>query len=282
MPEHSADFIERGYNNRAAFPDHPQWFARWAAESEAVRRRLGGHLDLRYGSSPRQTLDVFAAAKPRAALLFIHGGYWRALDKALHSFVAGPLVDRGVSVAVMNYDLCPAVSVPHIVEECRDAVVWLAGHGAAYGMPLDRLVVAGHSAGGHLVAMLFATDWHRYGLSPDLIVGGAAISGVFDLEPLVQVSFNTDLRLDATTARAMSPVHMMPKSAAPLLLAAGAQETSEFIRQTQILWDGWPTNRPPKVAGPMLIPERNHFSVLSELEDPESDLFRGIATLIPG
>ena len=281
MTEHSADVIERGYNNRSAFPDHPQWFARWAAESELVRRRLGGHLDLRYGSSPRQTLDVFAAAQPRAALLFIHGGYWRALDKALHSFVAGPLVDRGVSVAVMNYDLCPAVSVPHIVEECRDAVVWLARHGAAHGMPVDQLVVAGHSAGGHLVAMLFATDWDRYGISPDLIVGGAAISGVFDLEPLVQVSFNTDLRLDAPAARAMSPIHMMPKSAAPLLLAAGAQETSEFIRQTQMLWNGWPANRPPKAAGPMLIPERNHFSVLSELEDPESELSRGIATLIP-
>ena len=140
---------------------------------------------------------MFAAARPRAALLFIHGGYWRALDKSLHSFVAGPLVDRGVSVAVMNYDLCPAVGVPHIVEECREAVAWLGRHGANYGMPVERLVVAGHSAGGHLVAMLFATDWDRYGISPDLVVGGVAISGVFDLEPLVQVSFNTDLRLDA-------------------------------------------------------------------------------------
>ena len=280
MPGDSADFIERGYNNRAAFPDHPQWFARWAAASEAVRQRLDAHLDLRYGDSPRQTLDVFAAARPRAALLFIHGGYWRALDKSLHSFVAGPLVDRGVSVAVMNYDLCPAVGVPHIVEECREAVAWLGRHGTNYGMPVDRLVVAGHSAGGHLVAMLFATDWDRYGISPNL-VGGAAISGVFDLEPLVQVSFNTDLRLDAATARGISPIHMVSGSAAPLLLAVGAQETGEFRRQTHMLWDAWPANRPPGAAGPMIIPDRHHFSVLSDLEDPKSELSQGIAALLP-
>jgi arylformamidase len=282
MPGDSADFIERGYNNRAAVPDHPQWFARWAAASEAVRQRLDAHLDLRYGDSPRQTLDVFAAARPRAALLFIHGGYWRALDKSLHSFVAGPLVDRGVSVAVMNYDLCPAVGVPHIVEECREAVAWLGRHGANYGMPLERLVVAGHSAGGHLVAMLFATDWDRYGISPDLVVGGVAMSGVFDLEPLVWVSFNTDLRLDVPTARAVSPIHMVSWSAAPLLLAVGAQETGEFRRQTQMLWDGWPANRPPGAAGPMIIRDRHHFSILSDLEDPKSELSQSIAALLPG
>ena len=282
MSTATADFIERGYNNRAAVPDHPQWFARWAAESEVVRKRVDARLDLRYGSSPRQTLDVFAAAQPRGALLFIHGGYWRALDKSHHSFVAGPLVERGVSVAVMNYDLCPVVGIPQIVEECRQAVAWLARHGAEHGMPAERIVVAGHSAGGHLVAMLFATDWTQYGVAPGILAAGAAISGVFDLEPLVQVSFNSDLRLDTKTARAMSPINMSPKSTAPLLLAAGAMETSEFIRQTRLLWDGWPANRPPGASAPLLIPDRHHFSVLSELGDPASDLSRQIVGLIPG
>ncbi len=282
MSTATADFIERGYNNRAAVPDHPQWFARWAAESEVVRKRVDARLDLRYGSSPRQTLDIFAAAQPRGALLFIHGGYWRALDKSQHSFVAGPLVDRGVSVAVMNYDLCPSVGIPQIVEECRQAVAWLARHGGEHGMPTERMVVAGHSAGGHLVAMLFATDWSRYGVVPDILAGGAAISGVFDLEPLVQVSFNSDLRLDPAMARATSPINLSSKSTAPLLLAAGATETSEFIRQTRLLWDGWPINRPPGALGPLLIPDQHHFSVLSELGDPASDLFQHVVALIPG
>src|SRR5437899_3432945 len=165
----SAEIVECGYNLRAAFPDHPQWFERWAAESEAVRQRYDARLDLRYGAAPRQALDIFAAAQPRGSLLFIHGGYWRALDKSQHSFVAGPLIRRGVSVAVMNYDLCPAVGIPDIVEQCRQAVVWLARHGADYGMPMESLVVAGHSAGGHLVAMLFATDWARYGLTQHVL-----------------------------------------------------------------------------------------------------------------
>ena len=135
MSAASAEFIERGYNNRAACPDHPQWFERWAAASAAVRARTDARLDLRYGSGPRQTLDIFSAKRPTGSLLFIHGGYWRSLDKSAHSFVAGPLVDRGVSVAVMNYDLCPAVSIPDIAMQCREAVAWLARHGSEHGLP---------------------------------------------------------------------------------------------------------------------------------------------------
>jgi len=281
MPQLSPELIERGYNNRAACPDYPQWFERWAAESEALRKRADARIDLRYGNAPRQTLDIFAAAQPRGALLFIHGGYWRTLDKSWHSFVAGPLLDRGVSVAVMNYDLCPKVGIPDIVEECREAVAWLARHGGEHGMPSRRLVVAGHSAGGHLTAMLLATDWTRYGIAPQTIAAGASISGVFDLEPLVQVSFNSDLRLDTATARAMSPIHLSPARAVPLLLAVGARETSEFIRQTRLLWDAWPGCRPAGTSRPLLIPNTHHFSVLCDLGNPASDLSRGIEALIP-
>ena len=111
-----ADVVEREYNLRAAFPDHPQWFARWAADSAAARERLEANLNLRYGSAPGQTVDLFPSAGGRGTLLFIHGGYWRALDKRDHSFVAPPLVARGIGVAVINYDLCPQVSIAHIVD----------------------------------------------------------------------------------------------------------------------------------------------------------------------
>jgi arylformamidase len=268
----SADFVEREYNLRQAFPDHPQWFARWSAESAAARSRLDSRLDIRYGSGPKQTLDLFPAQSPRGVLLFIHGGYWRALDKDDHSFIAPAFVDRGVGVVVINYDLCPDVSIAHIVEECRQAVAWLWREGRSQGVPVERLFIAGHSAGGHLVAMLYATDWRRYGVPVDAIRGGLSISGVFDLEPLIQVSFNADLKLDSGKARAMSPIHCTAEVRAPLLLAVGSGETSEFSRQSWLLWERWPECRPATAHSPLFIADRHHYSVMSELSDRESEL----------
>jgi arylformamidase len=268
----SADFVEREYNLRQAFPDHPQWFARWSAESAAARSRLDSRLDVRYGSGPKQTLDLFPAESPRGVLLFIHGGYWRALDKDDHSFVAPAFVDQGVGVVVINYDLCPNVSIARIVEECRQAVAWLWREGRSQGVPVERLFIAGHSAGGHLVAMLYATDWRRYGVPVDAIRGGLSISGVFDLEPLIQVSFNADLKLDNGKARAMSPIHCTAEVRAPLLLAVGSGETSEFSRQSWLLWERWPECRPATAHSPLFIADRHHYSVMSELGDRKSEL----------
>ena len=268
----SAEFVEREYNLRNAFPDHPQWFARWSAESAAARSRLDSRLGIRYGSGPKQTLDLFPAKAPRGALLFIHGGYWRALDKDDHSFVAPAFVDEGVGVVVINYDLCPNVSIAHILEECRQAVAWLWREGGSLGVPVDRLFIAGHSAGGHLVAMLYTTDWPRYGVPVDAIRGGLSISGVFDLEPLIQVSFNADLKLDSGKARAMSPIHCTAEVRAPLLLAVGSGETSEFSRQSWLLWERWPECRPATAHSPLFIADRHHYSVMSELGDRKSEL----------
>jgi len=267
----SAAFVEREYNNRAAFPDHPQWFARWATDSARSRDRLDARLDLRYGPGPRQTLDLFPAPEARGALLFIHGGYWRALDKSDHSFIADPWVERGIGVAVMNYDLCPAVGIPRIVEEVREAVTWLGANGARHGVPTERLLLAGHSAGGHLVASLLAGPERTPAQS---VCGAVSISGVFDLEPLLLSTMNVDLRLDAATTRAMSPMHHAPRLATPLLLAVGADETREFIRQTASMWEAWPHNRPAGMAGPLIVAQRHHFSVVSDFALPESALFR--------
>jgi arylformamidase len=268
------EFVEREYNLRAAFPDHPQWFARWATDSAAARGRLEASLDIRYGSGPKQTIDLFPSANARGALLFIHGGYWRALDKADHSFVAPPLVASDIGVAVLNYDLCPDVGIARIVDECREAVSWLRREGARFGLATQRLVVSGHSAGAHLAAMLVATDWRARGLPVDAIAGAVAISGVFDLEPLVEVSFNSDLKLDAGRAYLVSPIHLQPRAPVPVLIAAGAEETSEFTRQSWLLWERWPECHPPGWRGPLFVPERHHFSVLTDLADPKSELVR--------
>jgi arylformamidase len=269
-----AEFVEREYNLRAAFPDHPQWLARWAVDSAAARARLESRLDVRYGTGAKQTLDLFLAGRARGTLLFIHGGYWRALDKSDHSFVAPPLVAADVAVAALNYDLCPQVDIARIVDECREAVAWLVREGPRHGVPARPLVVAGHSAGGHLAAMLVATDWRARGLRADTIAGAVALSGVFDLEPLVQASFNVDLKLDAGHAYLASPIHLQPRVSTQVLIAAGADETSEFIRQSWLLGERWPECHPPGRRGPLLIPGRHHFSVASDLGDPASELVR--------
>src|SRR2546423_8112114 len=157
-PVYTPEFVERGYNNRAAVPEHPLFIARYTELSRAAVKALSPQLDLRYGPGPKETLDLFVPrGNARGTFVFIHGGYWRAFDKADFSFVATPLVAAGVAVAVMNYDLCPAVTIAEIVDESRRAMVWLARRGAQYGVSADRIIVGGHSAGRHLVAMLFST-----------------------------------------------------------------------------------------------------------------------------
>jgi arylformamidase len=272
--------VERGYNNRAAVPDHPRWLAYYLEASAKARAALSPKVDLRYGPGPKETLDLFVPTGPsRGTFVFWHGGYWRAFDKSDFSFVAAPFVARGHAVAVVNYDLCPHVSIATIVEQGRRALAWIVREGRAHGADPERLVAGGHSAGGHIVAMLYATDWAAMGLSHDPIAGGISVSGVHDLAPMVMFSYNADLRLDEKEAARLSPVNLAPRSSAPLALAVGADETSEFIRQTRILWDAWPQNRPRDVHAPMLIRARNHFDVVADFADAGSELTRATLAL---
>ena len=275
----TADFVERGYNNRAAVADHPHWLAQYPELSAGTRARHRHLLDLRYGPGPLQTVDLFLPERmPGGTFVFIHGGYWRALDKADFHFVAGPLLEQGIAVAVANYDLCPAVSIAKIVDQCRQLMVWIARQGPRHGVPADNVVVGGHSAGGHLAAMMLATDWEALGLTRDPFVGGVTLSGVHDLKPLVLSSMNSDLRLTNAEAARISPVNHVSLSPAPMLVAVGGAETSEFIRQAQLLWDAWPENAQP-AAGPLIVAGRHHFNVVIDHADPESDLTRATLAL---
>jgi arylformamidase len=180
---------------------------------------------------------------------------------------------------VLNYDLCPECTVATIVEECQRAVVWLKSEGVAHGAADAPLVIGGHSAGGHLTAMLFATDWRSYGFTRAPFAGGISISGVHDLTPIIHFSGNSDIRLDHATAERLSPVFLPVQTNAPLVLAVGANESSEFVRQTRILFDAWPLNRPAGMTAPLLIPDTHHFSVVLELADPGSTLTEAVLAL---
>ena len=273
-PVLTPEFCERGYNNRAAVPDHPEYFRRYAEDSAKARAATQCVLDLRYGGRPKETLDLFPAGGRRGLLIFIHGGYWRAFDKSDYSYIAPPFVAAGIDVAVINYDLCPAVDIGIIIEESRNALAWLANEGAQYGVASDRIVTSGHSAGGHLAAMLHASDWRVLGVDPEVIKGGVSISGVFDLEPLIHTEMNPVLRLDLDNVAAWSPARRQPSLSAPLLLAVGAIETSEFLRQSQLQWDMWPQVRPAGSAGPLLLEGCHHFSAVDCLADAQHPLHR--------
>jgi arylformamidase len=273
-------FLSREYNNRELVPEHPQFLARWAEASARARSTMTCYLDRPYGEQPGETVDIFPARKgDGTCLMFIHGGYWRALDKRDFSFLAPAWVDAGVSLALVNYDLCPGVAMEEIVRQMLRASRWLWSYAEQYGMDQDRLYVGGHSAGGHLTAMLMCAQWPSFdrALPKDLWKGGLAVSGLYDLRPLVQVDWlNGDLRLDEAAALKLSPAFMPPATRAPLMTCVGGDESSEFLRQNELLGRRWRS----VLAGDIAMPGKHHFSVIDGLGDGKSALFAGARRLM--
>jgi arylformamidase len=268
--------LDREYNNRAKVADCAHWLARYPRQSAQTRAELPARLDVAYGSHPGERLDLFLPPEPRRAPIhvFIHGGYWHLLDKSDFSFVAQGLRPAGAVVAVINYALVPTVDMDELVRQCRASIAWLHRHAASFGGDPDRISVSGHSAGGHLVAMLMATDWPAFGAPAEVVKTGCGISGLYDLEPIRLSYLNEVLQLTPTVARRNSPVHLVPPRQAPLLLAVGGLEGPEYDRQTEALAAEWRTRGVPCDVG--RLAGHHHFSVVAELENPKSELSRAI------
>jgi arylformamidase len=274
----TVDF-EAEYNNRARVPEHPEIFARWEREAAAYRaealREGRSELGLAYGATPRQHIDLFQPAGGRsdALALFIHGGYWRSLDPSQFSHLARSLNGRGVTVAVAGYDLCPQVQMADIIAEMRQACLYLWRR---FGR---KIMVYGHSAGGHLAACLLATDWPA--LAPDmprdLVPAACAISGLFDLTPLVGLAINHDLRLTEAQARDASPLFWPAPSGRVLETWCGALESQEFRRQNRIIAETW--GKAGVATAAMEIPDANHFTVLDPLAEPDGAWVGRLAAL---
>lgn len=276
--------LDAQLNLRARLPEHVEYFARWARDSAAARARLGGRLDLAYGPSPGQALDLFPAAGPGPAplLAFIHGGYWQSLDKGDFSYLAPPFVAAGVAFASLNYDLAPGVRVAEIVAQVRRGIAWLARHGAGHGIDPARIAVAGHSAGGHLAALALATDWAAVdpALPADPVKGACAVSGIYELAPL-RLSYQQEvLKLSPGEVEGLSPVRCIPARAGPLVCAVGGAETPEFLRQQDEFVAAW------RAAGlearVVDLPGRHHFSAVDALGEPDHPLFAAACALARG
>jgi arylformamidase len=270
-----AAWFDLQYDNRRRVPGFALHFARWREASARARDRLRCELDIPFLPDAAVGLDVFPAALPNApVLVFIHGGYWRSLDKSDFSFVAEPFVVAGAMVVVPNYSLCPAVAIDTIAIQMAHALAWVHRNAARFGGDASRCVVAGHSAGGHLAAMLLACDGKRLGrnLPSHLVRRAVSISGLYDLAPIAATpSLQVDLRITPDVILRASPALYPAPTGARLASVVGALESEEFLRHNRLIQERWGEQVVPVCDE---LPGRDHFTVLDELVDGQSTLHR--------
>jgi len=275
--------LDKQLNLRARWPEHPEIFARWAENSRKVRESAEKYKELAYGTDDSETLELFlpgAGEGPAPCLVFIHGGYWQSLDKSDFSYLAPAFLEAGIAYASLNYGLAPDFRVVSMVEQIRQAIVWLFRNGPAQGIDPDRLVVAGHSAGGHLAAMALITDWASLDadLPRNLLKAGVSVSGVYELEPVRLSYHNQILRLRAEEISGLSPRSLTPEASPPLTCAVGSEETDEFLRQQEEFMANWRAAGLPGEG--LVMPGLTHFTAIDALGQPEHPLFQRVSKII--
>ena len=295
--DYDAEALAREYNNRAKVPDFQNIVQDWQQRSDsavqAAQNSRQAQLDLRYGQAPRQRLDLFLppahapqttpppaapSALPTTSSIplhvFIHGGYWQAMEKEAFNFLARGFTEAGIAFANLEYTLCPQCNLFDIIEEMRSALAFLYRGGPELGFDPDRIQISGHSAGGHLTAMLAATDWPAYNaaLPSDLVKSALLISGIFDLEPLRHIPIGDKLALRAQDVPPLNPIGMPVHSDTKIIIALGALEGREFHRQAEQLAASY---RAQGLSSRIVSAStRNHFTILEDLADPSGILFR--------
>ena len=271
--------IELQFNPRAAARNVDERVAAYATASAATRERLDCVLDVRYGPGEKETLDIIAADAPNAPVhLFIHGGYWRAMDKSDYTFIADVFQPAGATTVIVNYDLCPTVTLDTIVAQTMRSIAWTWRNIAAHGGDPNRLYVSGNSAGGHLTAMALAHDWTDEGLPSDVIKGAIPVTGVFDCEPVPDITVNEQVRLDRESARRLSPLRNPPRRALPVLVAVGGAEPRLWIRMSE---DYAALCRAHGLECEYLeLPGHDHFDASRAIGDPQSPLSRAMLRMM--
>lgn len=268
--------LDAQYNLNMIFPDAASWYEAFCErESEKVRSELDHRLDVPFGPTLAEHLDLYLVGDEAPVLIYVHGGFWCLRTSKEFGFVARGPASRRVATVVTNYALCPHVTIDEIVRQTRAAVAWVYRNAASFGGDPGRIHVAGHSAGGHLVAMLLATDWEgEYGLPQDIIKSATAISGLFDLAPFPYTFLQPQIQLGWDQVLRDSPILHIPDSAPHLLVAYGENETGEFQRQSEAFFEAW---RAKGLEGRRLVlPDKNHYDVIDGLLEADSPLCSAI------
>ena len=277
MTTRDAAALDKLYNNRLLVPECLEILQRWTQDSAAVRQAADCKLNVAYGQSEGEKLDIFPGtttdfSKAAPVLIFIHGGYWRSLDKTDHSFLAPAFTQQGSCVVIPNYSLCPAVTVSDIVLQLVNAVVWVYKNIEKFGGDPQRITLAGHSAGGHLVAMLLGCLWQKFDttLPDDVVKNALSISGLFEMEtPMHSPYLQDSLHLTPAEVKRISPAWMPAPARGKLHSVVGGDESPEFLRHNQLIQDTWGKSVVPVCEQ---LTGLNHFSVLESLCQPESRL----------
>jgi len=258
--------MEYQYNPRVSVPEYPELAKMRAAQARKVRDSAKSWLNVAYGSSPRELLDIYAADKPAGpVLVYVHGGYWRSGSKEDNCNFVPTFTQRGATVVLVEYDLCPQVTVSDIVRQTRSAIAWTYKNIVRYGADPAKLFIAGHSAGGHLTAMALAHDWEKDGLPRDLIKGAVATSGVYDLQMVMRISVQEDVRMTPEIAAANSPIIHPPRSKCPLLVAVGGAEPKGWQQMSE---DYFQFAKQHGMNATYLVePDANHYTMSEHLLD---------------
>ena len=276
MTDEQREALNVEYLPRYTVTNADEYIANSAKRSAVAREHLNCIIDIAYGDTPGQTLDVFPAERPGSPVhVFIHGGYWRAMDKNLYSEMAAPFLSAGAAVVQPNYDLCPIVTVPGIVDQVRKSIAWVHANIAEHNGDAERIHISGHSAGGHLTGMMMATDWNaEFGLPADLIKGATPLSGLFDIEPHRHTDLQTDIRLTAEDAAACSPQNLDLHFSGPVICAVGGSESGSFKRQSS---DFTAKCQAQGLACDYVeTGNDNHFEITDRLSDSNDDLTRAM------
>ena len=282
--------LDAQYNNRARVPEHADIHAGYQAQADAVLADFDTRLDVSYGPSAEETLDIYlpkpappASAKEGAPTggmpinVFLHGGYWFSRHKNDYRFLARGMIPSGAALIVVNYALVPSVDLDEVVRQCRAAIAWTYRNAVDFGGDPNRLFVSGHSAGGHLTAMMMTTVWPALGddLPGNIIKGGCALSGIFDLTPIPLSYMQETLQFTPDQVARNSPVTLSPSTKAPLIVGVGGDESEEFIRQSQVFAEHW--GAPGAIECWMMTLEGiNHFTILGEFADPKNVLTQAV------